>query len=195
MRQRLSIEAKETAVVEVMGVKFEMNEPPSSLYQWIFQKINAARSFENEAVFLMTMQHATLSAAIIRIEDTPVAEVLGLVPAGQIKNPYAMDVELKILVAQTLWEMITGVNSLETTFTLDADIVQALYRAYQSKFRNKVVMTSLDRDLHRFVCPVPGCVEITDLKPNEKGEAYCRVHGVPMADQGLTAELRAFPLV
>lgn len=195
MRQKLSIEQKETAIVEVLGIKFEMNEPPSSLYQWMYQKLDAAKAFQQESVFVMTLQHATLSAAIVRIDDTPAAEVLGLAKPGTIKDPYRMDVDLKILVAQTFWEMITGVNSIETAFTLDADVVQALYRAYQGKFRNKVITTSLDRDLHRFVCPVPGCTEIVDIKPNEKGEAYCRVHGVPMDDQGLTAELRAFPLV
>lgn len=195
MRQRLSMEAKDTAKVTIMELEFELNEPPTSLHPWVYQKLAAAQSFGNENLFIMTLQNATISAAILRIDGQPVAEVLGLAEPGTIKDPYAMPMELKELVAQTLWEMIAGVNSLEGMFTFDSDVVQALYRSYQGKFRNKTIVTSLDKELHRYVCPVPDCTEIHDMKPNKDGEAFCRIHGVKMTDQGLTAELRAIPLV
>ena len=196
MRQKLALEAIKPAEIEIEGIVFQMVSPPASMHPWIFEKIQAAEGFRTSEILMMSIRNATISASLVGIgvpgePVQPVAEVLGL---AENVDMYSMPKDLREVVAQTVWEMIGGDQTLEGLFTLHPDLVIKLYQAYETRFRNDVLSSSLDRELHRFVCPVEGCVEVYDMKPPESGSVFCRVHAEKMSDQGLTADLRAVPL-
>ena len=197
MRQKLALESIKPAEIEIEGIVFQMVSPPASMHPWIFEKIQAAEGFRTPEILLMAIRNATISAALVGIgvpgdKVQPVAEVLGLAEEGV--DMYSMPKDLRELVAQTVWEMIIGESTIEGLFTLHPDLVIKLYQAYETRFRNDALSSSLDREIHRFVCPVDGCVEVYDMKPPESGTVFCRVHAEKMSDQGLTADLRAVPL-
>lgn len=197
MRQKLSLESIKPAEVEIEGLIFRLMTPPASMHPWIFDKLKAAEAFRSEEILLMTLKNATVCAALVAIgaegmDYQPIAEVLGLVDS--VPDMYSMPKDLRELVAQTLWEMIVGEASIEGLFTLHPDLVLKLYQAYELRFKNDALASSLDQGLHRYICPMEDCPEAYDLIPPESEKVFCKVHGIPMTDSGLTAELRAVPL-
>jgi hypothetical protein len=124
----------------------------------------------------------------------PVAEVLGLVPEGTVKTPLNPPLELRILTAQTLLEMMAGDPSIEGLFAFNPDMAQKLYLAFEAAFKNIELKSSLDPKLRHFTCPVPDCQETADRPVAKGANVFCPVHGVPMDDRGLSTEAKALPL-
>lgn len=196
MRQKLSLDAIKPASVELEGIKFELVPPPSALHPWIIDKIKLASEIGEEAL-VITIKSSTVASSILRIEGHPVAEVLGLVPEGSVKNPLNPDIETRLLTSQTIWEMISGTSSIEGLFSFSPQVVLKLYDAYQLEFKDQDINSSLDPELHRYICEVPDCKEQYDVRPAIDGSKvmFCRAHGIPMKDLGLTKELKSLPLV
>lgn len=195
MRQKLSLQSIAPAVVELEGIKFELLPPPSSIQPWMLEKVQLSFDF-GDKVLMHTVRNATVCASIFKIEGVSVVEALGIAEEGSIKNPYNITFEQRVVAAQTLWEMITGVAD-ETLFTFTPDAILKLYSAYTQAFKDLEIHSSLDPEIHRYVCEVSGCGEQYDIRPPVEGEkaVFCRAHGIPMKDAGFTKDLKSLPLV
>jgi hypothetical protein len=193
MRERLSMERIKPETVEIEDIKFSLLPPPSSTYSWALEKLTSVQQDGEDAIKLM-LKSCTAALGIVLIEGQPVAEVLGLVPEGTVKTPLNPPLELRILTAQTLLEMMAGDPSIEGLFPFNPDMAQKLYLAFEAAFKNIELKSSLDPKLRHFTCPVPDCQETADRPVAKGANVFCPVHGVPMDDRGLSTEAKALPL-
>jgi hypothetical protein len=193
LRQKLSLDAIEPAVVEIEGFRFGMMPPPGSLQPWILEKIAAANQIGSEPAIMITIRTAMVSVALVTINDVPLAEILGLTELSVPKNPMEISPELRQLMAQTVWEMATGTSTLPDLFAFNPQWVTRLYEAYDKSFKDYKLKGQNDH-YHRFVCPVPACPEIYDLEVPVSGKVFCKIHGVETQDQGALEALNSLPL-
>lgn len=191
LREKLSIEAIQPCRVTIEDIKFEMRPPPSSLSMWILEKIHAGQSVTGDgAPLAFAIKIATVAAAITKIEGKPIMQALGL-DVSEEQGQFAM-----LICAQTLWEMFLGLPSRKDLFEFDPELAFELYKPYKAAFGERNLVSSFKEPIHRYVCPVPECMEMYDLKEFASGvPPFCKVHGVPMDDKGLLTELRSVPLV
>lgn len=192
LRKKLSMDSIEPAKVSIEGIKFELLPPPAALNLWILEKIQAGREVVGDGTPLaMTIKIATIAASISKIEGEEIRDVLG-VPHSDASD----ELGVKLLCAQTLWEMLIGLPSRKDLFQFDPELAMKLYEPFKAKFGTRDLKTSFQEDIHRFVCPVGDCMEMYDMVPMASElPPFCKVHGVITEDKGLVRELRSVPLV
>jgi hypothetical protein len=188
LRKKLSLKALDPATVVIEEITFEMLPPPASLNLWILEKLEASRQVSGDgAPFVLALKLATVSAAITTIEGVDIQQLL----CPNITDP----LEARLYSAQALWEMFLGIPSVQQLFPLHPELAMKLYTAFKDKFSELNLKSSIDKNVHRFVCPMDGCMEMYDMYPPDSGlPAFCKVHGVPMDDKGSVEELRSVPL-
>ena len=193
MREKLSLDNLAPAKIEIEGLLFELLPPPPGAYPWILEKFAELKQVDKRSAQL-TLQKCTASLGLVRVEGAPIAEVLGLVPEGAVTLPLRPNVELRVLTAQALFEMIEGEPSLEQLFPFNPSIAGKLAQVFDQAFKNLDLKSSLDPLLRHFICPVPECVEVGDYAVAPGTPVFCQVHGVPMEDKGLSVEVKSLPL-
>jgi hypothetical protein len=190
LRQKLSIDALEPAEVVVEGFKFGMLPPPGSLQNWLVGKITNGRGMNSQEALAITIRTALVCGSLCFVDGEHLAHVLGLCSeTADTETP-----EVRELLAQTLWEMAVDRPSIDGLFKLHPQLITTLYAAYDRKYSNLHLSSSLDDKLHRYTCPVTGCQETFDIEPPADGKSYCRVHGIEMKDNGSLKEINSLPL-
>lgn len=191
LRKKLSIEAIPPAKVTINDIEFEMLPPPASLSLWILEKIQIGQEVAGDgAPLALTVKIATISAAITKIENTAIEEVLAVEMADG-----SDELAAKILCAQSLWEMFIGLPSRKELFKFNPDLAVKLYEKFLSDFGEQSLESSFDGEIHRYVCPIPDCMEMYDMREPASGLVpFCKIHGTPTDDKGLIKELRSIPL-
>ena len=193
MREKLSLERLKPAPVEIEGIRFELLPPPSSMYTWVLTRMQEAAPMGKDAIRLALTQ-ATAAVSIMTIEGVATAVALDLATEEEVKDPYYPPQHIRELQAQALIEMLQGSPTMEHLFRFNPDMGQKIYNAFQISFRDLDLNSSLDPSLRHFVCPVDECFESYDLKVDKGTTAFCKIHGVPMEDRGLTKEVKSLPL-
>ena len=195
LREKLGQPAN-TCDVTVEGVEFQLTPPPGAMTLWVLEKIQAAQEFSGAGLPQhLTIKIATVSAALMTIEKTSIAEVLGVQAYGTKANPHLMDLDTRLVVSQMLWEMFCGIVTVPHLFPFHPDLAIKLYDAFVAKFGSQVLESSMDGNIHRYVCPIEDCQQMYDQTiPPDGNFVYCKVHGTPMEDKGLTKDLRSLPL-
>jgi len=194
MREKLSLDRLKPAEVELEGIKFELLPPPSSLHPWILGQI-ALSEQGGDTAMILKLKICTACSSIIKVEGQPIAEVLGLVEPGTVKDVNFPSADIRLLTAQTLMEMMEGESTIKDLelFRFIPDTAMKLYEAFTQSFKDLTIRSSLDQALYIYMCPVPECEEEQeDLKQDLK--CYCRVHGVPMDMRGKKTEVMSIPL-
>jgi hypothetical protein len=194
MREKLSLDRLKPAEVELEGIKFELLPPPSSLHPWILGQISLAEQ-AGEAAMIFKLKVCTACASLIKVEGQPIAEILGLVELGSIKDPYFPAPDVRLLTSQTLLEMMEGNPSIDSIelFRFIPDTAIKLYEAFTKTFKDLSIRSSLDQDLFIYSCPVPECMEEQQEIKNDL-KIFCRNHGVPLEMKGKKMEVMSIPL-
>lgn len=189
LRKKLSLDEVAPATIQVEDISFELLPPSASMNLWILEKIQAGQVLAGDGLPLqLTIKIATVSAALTKIEGISVEEALGVTGIDD-------DLGRKIVAAQTLWEMFIGIPSREELFRFHPDVPLKLYECFKKTFGEKDLKTDLADDVHRYVCPVEGCLELYDMREPSSGVVpFCKLHGVPTEDKGLVKGLRSVPL-
>jgi len=193
MREKLSLDNLVPATIEIEGLLFEMLPPPPGTYPWILEKFAELNQIDKR-VGQITLQKCTAALGLVRVDGAPIAEVLGLVPEGAVTNPLRPDVGIRIMTAQALYEMLEGEPSLDQLFPFNPVIAGKLAQVFDQAFKNLDLKSSLDPLLRHFICPIPDCAEAGDYSVAKGTPVFCQVHGVPMEDRGLSAEVKSLPL-
>jgi ribosomal protein S25 len=194
MREKLSIERIKPASVEIEGIKFELLPPPSSMYAWVMNRLGEASPLGKDGVKI-ALQQATAAVSIMTIEGQAAAIVLGLALEVEVPDPYYPPQVIRELQAQALYEMLQGNPTMEHLFRFNPDMGQKIYNAFQISFRDLDLTSSLDPSLRHYTCPVPDCAEDYDLRLEKGTTVFCKIHGVPMDDRGLSKEVKSLPLL
>lgn len=194
MREKLSIERIKPASVEIEGIKFELLPPPSSMYPWVMNRLGDASPLGKDGVKI-ALQQATAAVSIMTIEGQAAAIVLGLALEVEVPDPYYPPQVVRELQAQALYEMLQGNPTMEHLFRFNPDMGQKIYNAFQISFRDLDLTSSLDPSLRHYTCPVPDCAEDYDLRLEKGTTVFCKIHGVPMDDRGLSKEVKSLPLL
>lgn len=196
LRQAFALDAIPLAGIEINGVMFQMHPAPSSIHPWFTDKMAAASDLgvNSDQAFAVVIRNATVACSLIAVDGYSLVNVLGLAEE-EVKDPRKLSPELRVLLAQTLWEMICELPSMENLFNFNPELTGRLFEFYNKKFRD---ITKLrvrgDETLHRYVCPVPKCLEVLDIEVPDNGQVYCRTHGTLMDDNGSLEDLRSIPL-
>jgi hypothetical protein len=193
MREKLSIERIKPASVEIEGIKFELLPPTSSMYAWVLNHMAEARDLGEEGIKI-ALKQATAAVSIMTIEGTPTAVALELAMPDEIQDPYYPPQNIRELQAQALFEMFQGNPTMDHLFRFNPDMHQKIYNAFQISFRDLDLISSLDPSLRHHTCPVPDCAENYDLRLEKGIPVFCKIHGVPMDDRGLSKEVKSLPL-
>lgn len=193
LRQEFAIDQIKTADVVINGIKFSLAPPPGALQTWSMEKMAAAGQVSSEQAVIATIRNVVVATSLVLIEDTSIAEVFGLTTV-KVENPLRVTGDLRILMAQTVWEMIHGQSTIEGLFDLDPEVVLLMYNGYDRQFGKSRYHLTGSESLHRYVCPVPDCEEMYEQPEPVDGNLFCKKHAVPMEDQGLVSELDQLPL-
>lgn len=193
LRKEFAIDAIPPLKVAIRQHTFEMLPPPSSLHPWLLTKIANAEYVNSPQAVQVAVRGSVISAALYAIDGIPIAEIFGLTP-DPVPPLHQIPPELRELMAQTVWEMIAEVSTLEEVFTFDPQLVAKLFQQYSERFKDDRFTLESDIKLHRFACPVAECTEAYNLEPRAE-PYYCKLHGVRMEDAGSLQEVNQIPLL
>ncbi len=194
LREKFSLDTIQPVSVMIEGNSFMLHPAPQGLQHWVLEKIQTAQISGSEQALVTTIRAAAVAQGLIAIDGISIARLFGLT-SQEIEDPSRVSIEMRTLMAQTVWEMIVGMPSIEDLFTFHPDMVLKLYEAYDKGFKDKIFQSSLDGAMRRYTCPYEDCTETLD-RHNETGSPiFCPVHGVPMDDHGELKDLRSVPLL
>lgn len=192
LRQKFSLDEIKIKEIEVDGLSFGLLPAPASLQAWVFEKLSAASMINSEQAMRVAVRAVVVASSLVTINGEPLVEVLGLMEGPKAKK--FLDIEHRELLAQAIWEMITGTQSIEGLFTFDPHLVTYLYECYEKHFPEKRFRTNQDENIHRYVCPKEDCEEVYEQEPPPEGIMFCKIHAIPMEDVGTLKEIHDLPL-